>query len=194
MERVTHSGIPGIGKVSWGDHVCHFYRTRSEMVESVVPYLVAGLKNHERCMLGAGSPFYADDVRRELTRAVPDFEKRAGKGQITIFDHHDWYTNNPSTNPVQDLLRTEERALADGYKGLRCGGNISWITRKDWTTWLEYEKNVSKAMKNRRILAICSYDVTKCEGPEVFDAMRHHHFTVAKHDGDWGLFERKRRK
>ena len=142
MAQVTQSGIRGIGKVSWGDHVCHFYRTRAEMVESVVPYLVAGLRNHERCMLGAGSPFYAEEVRAALARSVSDFEDRVATGQVTLFDHHEWYTNNPSTNPVRDLLRTEEKALEDGYEGLRCGGNISWITRKDWKSWLSGRKIV----------------------------------------------------
>jgi hypothetical protein len=133
--RSIDTGIPGVGKVSWGKHICQLFRSKSDLVQSIVPYILAGLRNNERIMSGAGMPFYADEVKGELIKVHPRFEERLDKGQITVFDHHEWYMSNPSEDPVKDLLPTEKQALTDGYRGLRCGGNISWITRKDWTSF-----------------------------------------------------------
>jgi hypothetical protein len=135
----TSSGIPGIGKVPWGTHLCHFFRSRADLIESIVPYFVAGLKNNEQCMWGAAAPLYADEARRELKKAFPAAERLEREGRIAIFDHHEWYTENRSADPVKDLLQVEEKALKEGRKGLRCGGNISWLTQHDWGPFYLYE-------------------------------------------------------
>lgn len=83
----------------------------------------------------------------------------AGEGRITIFDHHEWYTENPSADPVKDLLAAEQHAVKAGRKGLRCGGNISWLTQQDWGPFYDYETRVTRAVHGRRILAICSYNL-----------------------------------
>jgi hypothetical protein len=141
----TPSGIPGIGKVPWGTHLCHFFHRREDLVESIVPYFVAGLKNNEQCMWGAAAPLYADEARRELAKAYPAAERLEREGRITIFDHHEWYTENPSADPVKDLLAAEQHAVKAGRKGLRCGGNISWLTQQDWGPFYDYERRASPA-------------------------------------------------
>lgn len=189
MSAKTDTGIPGIGPVAWGKHLCHFYRTREDLLHSLVPYFVAGLLNNERCFVGAGTPFYGNEIQAELARRMPDLADRLRRGQITIFDHHDWYFGNAAQDPVADLLHVEKDALAQGYAGLRCSGNISWMTRKDWPTFRAYEQKVTRAVAGRRILAVCSYDLTRCEGVETFEAIQAHHFTVARHDHSWDLLE-----
>jgi hypothetical protein len=189
MSIKTDTGIPGVGHVAWGKHLCHFYRTRDDLLHSIVPYFVAGLLNNERCFVGAASPLYGNEIQAELARRVPDLSDRLQSGQITIFDHHDWYVGNASRDPVADLLEVEKKALARGYAGLRCGGNISWITRKDWLAFRAYEEKVTRILAGRRIVAVCSYDLTRCEGVETFEAIQAHHYTVARHAHDWELLE-----
>lgn len=183
----TSSGIPGIGKVPWGTHLCHFYRTREDLIESIVPFFIAGLKNNEQCMWGTAAPLYADEARRELARAYPDFSRRDAEGRISIFDHYEWYSDNPRANPVKDLLQAEEKALKAGRKGLRCGGNISWLTRLDYAPFYTYETAVTRAVRGRRILAICSYNLDLCEGAHVYESIRNHHHTVGRGARSWEL-------
>jgi len=185
--RATASGIPGIGKVPWGTHLCHFYRTREDLLDSIVPYFAAGLKNREMCVWGTASPLYADDARAELARVVPDLARLERQGRIEIFDHYDWYTENRNGDPVKDLLLLEAKALKTGLKGLRCGGNISWLTRRDCPAFSAYETRVSLAVRRRRILAICSYNLDLCEGAHVYDSIRNHHDTVGRRNNDWEL-------
>jgi hypothetical protein len=189
MAEATQSGLPGIGEVDWGKHICFFYRTRREVADAVVQYLTAGLKNNERCIFGAGTPFHADEVLEALSKALRKLKLVPGKDQLSLFDHHDWYTHNREKDPIQDLLRIERQALRDGYQGLRCGGMISWITRKDWKPFFAYEANVTSAIQGRRILAMCSYNVAQCEGEEAYAAVRTHHYSVAKREKVWDVFK-----
>ena len=185
--RGTSTGIPGIGKAPWGTHLCHFYRTREDLLHSVIPYFIAGLKNREQCMWGTAAPLYADEARAEMARAFPDFTRLEREGRIAIFDHHQWYAENGNGDPVRDLLQAEEKALKAGLKGLRCGGNISWLTQHDWDAFYAYESKVSLAVRKRRILAICSYNLHQCQGTQVYESIRNHHFTLGRRDHDWEM-------
>src|SRR6187431_882541 len=115
MAGTTFSGIPGVGEVDWGKHICHFYRSRRELVQVVLKYILAGLRNNERCIFGAGAPFYAEELKTELLRTV----RTTGplrEDQLTLFDHHEWYVHNALKDPVRDLLRIETQALNDGFR------------------------------------------------------------------------------
>ncbi|HEX7158779.1 MAG TPA: MEDS domain-containing protein, partial [Edaphobacter sp.] len=55
---LTRYGVPGIGKVPFGTHVCHFRRVREDLIDTLAPYFAAGLRNNERCVWV--TPFPAD--------------------------------------------------------------------------------------------------------------------------------------
>ena len=44
------SGIAAVGDVPWGTHFCQFYRTESDLADTLVPYFEAGLRNDESCL------------------------------------------------------------------------------------------------------------------------------------------------
>lgn len=183
----TSSGIPGIGKVPWGTHLCHFYRTREDLIESIVPFFIAGLKNNEQCMWGTAAPLYADEARRELARAYPDFSRREAEGRIVVVDHYDWYVGNSKAGPVKDLLQAEGRARKSGRTGLRCGGNVSWLTRLDYSGFYAYESRLTRAVRHRRILVLCSYNLDLSEGAHVYESIRNHRHTVGRGARSWEL-------
>jgi hypothetical protein len=54
------------------------------------------------------------------------------------------------------LLEEEERALAEGYNGLRITGNTSFLTPGDWPTFMEYEQALSARFHCRRIVTIAA--------------------------------------
>jgi hypothetical protein len=186
-QHLTESGIPGITTVPWGTHVCLYYRTREDLVHGVIPYLAAGLKNGEKCVWGTSSPLYPDEIRTELAGVVPEFDRQERTGRIEIRDHHEWYAGHLDSDPAKDLLRLEKEALQAGFTGLRCGGSISWLTRQDWPTFHAYEMRLNRAVHDRRILAICCYNVEQCEGIHVYESMRNHHFSLGRGDREWEL-------
>jgi len=43
-------GIPGTSKVHWGEHLCAFFYTRTDLLNLVVPYIKTGLEDNEFCL------------------------------------------------------------------------------------------------------------------------------------------------
>jgi len=48
--QLTPCGIPGIGDIPYGSHLCHFYAQRRDLIDSLVPFFEAGLENNEHCL------------------------------------------------------------------------------------------------------------------------------------------------
>lgn len=50
LHPLTDCGLPGIGEIPYGLHMCHFYETRDQLAAALVPYFAAGLRSGERCI------------------------------------------------------------------------------------------------------------------------------------------------
>lgn len=189
----TQSGIPGVGYLAWGDHICHFYGTKEDLVDSLVPFFKAGLDNKEKCLWVASQPFCAQDARAALGSVVADLAEREARGQIRILEPQEWYLKN-SAFTCDDVLRgwlqEEIGALNQGYTGMRVNGNTYWVSQgSQWETFLQYESCITQAFRGRRIIVMCSYCLSRCSGKDVLDIMRYHQFGVAKRDGSWEIME-----
>ena len=44
------TGLSVIGAMPWGTHFCHFYETKQDLLDMLVPYFKAGLENKEFCL------------------------------------------------------------------------------------------------------------------------------------------------
>jgi hypothetical protein len=86
----------------------------------MVPYFIAGLRENERCLWITAPPLPAHEASQALRAASDDFDQWYGSlGRLKGLDViHFW-------------LEEEERALAEGYNGLRITGNASFLTPGD---------------------------------------------------------------
>lgn len=186
----TDCGIPSIGKIRWGSHFCHFYRGKDELLESLVPYFEAGLKNNERCLWVTSEPFRAGEACGELEKRVPQLASLIEEGQIEIRDFGDWYQSETKLDDVAGAwMQQEQDALAQGFVGLRVAGNASFLKRELWTEFSEYERKVNRLFEGRRIVALCSYDLRQCQVSDIFHVVRNHRFTIDRRDGVWEVLE-----
>src|SRR3977135_2824524 len=48
--ELRQTGIRLVGDVPWGTHFCHFYETKEDLLDILVPYFKAGLENNESCV------------------------------------------------------------------------------------------------------------------------------------------------
>lgn len=186
------SGIPAVGDIPWGSHFCQFYAEREDLVDGLVPYFKAGLENNELCLWVASDPFRADDARTMLRSAVPDLDDRIRDGQIEILDHEEWYMRSgkrTAAEVLQGWVHRHDRALAEGYAGLRLTGNTYWLQRSDWTGFVEYESRVSQTFQGHHIIGLCSYCTGTCQGKDVLDVVRNHQFALAREGGEWQVIE-----
>lgn len=190
--ETSPSGLPSVGPLSWGSHFCQFYSHREDLIESLVPYFQAGLRQHERCLWITSQPFGVEDARSALRSAAPEVDTCIMRGQLEIIDHRDWYlrTHQVDTDTMlEQWVRSCSQALADGYAGLRLTGNIYWLERKDWASFLQYEQKVNHTFRRHRILGLCSYCLERCHSEGILDVVQHHDFALARRHGSWDLIE-----
>jgi two-component system, sensor histidine kinase PdtaS len=193
LTHMTSCGLPGIDSVPFGTHACHFYKDRDELIAALVPYFVAGLRANERCLWITASPLPAGEALDELRAAWPDADSAIDAGKLRIIDFDAWYNRigqMKGPDVVQLWLEEEERAIEDGFNGLRVTGNISFLTPDTWSPFMDYEKAVSTRFKNRRIVALCSYLVTQCENGELSEVMHAHNCALERDDTTWRVVPR----
>src|ERR1700730_12784085 len=44
------TGISAVGDLPWGTHLCHFYDTKGDLIDILLPFFQAGLEANEYCM------------------------------------------------------------------------------------------------------------------------------------------------
>jgi len=84
--QVTPTGIPGIGALSWGTHVCQFYDGREDLADYLVP-TSRPVSSTRSIASGSPRPLSVEDAQMLLRAAVPDLDTRAGRGQIEFVDY-----------------------------------------------------------------------------------------------------------
>ena len=185
------SGISTVGDVPWGTHYCHFYETKQDLLDSLIPYSIAGLENHELCV-GVIDPLVEPDARAEFIRDFPAATEHFRKGDIQLVPYADWYLKNGSFDlhrAVENLKEKLAEASAKGYAGLRVKLNQAWLTEADWENFSQYEQHLNELVVNQRLIVCCTYSLAAAKGGALFDVARIHQFAIAKRYGNWEVLE-----
>jgi hypothetical protein len=188
--HISSIGFPGLGAAPYGLHLCHFFPTRQELIDGLVPYFEAGIDNNERCIWVTSSPLPAQDALIEVSK-VQKLRRAVSLRQLSVFDAVEWYGEPETFNAeqiIQRWLEEEQSALADGFQGLRIAGNTSFVPRASWDQLIEYERKLQDRIKDRRIIACCSYLRERCGSVEVLEVVRCHHGSLDRAGDHWNLF------
>ena len=191
------TGIDIVGDVRWGTHLCHFYRKKEDLTEILIPYFTVGLQNNELCMWITSDPLGAEDAKATLRKAVGNLDDYIDKGQIEIVDSGEWYTKSGRFEPDMVLngwVNKENEAVKRGFDGLRAAGNISWLERRDWREFANYEAEIDKVIGDYRMIAICSYCIDRCVASDVIDVVDNHRFTLIRKEREWAAIESSQRR
>ncbi|OGX18262.1 MAG: hypothetical protein A3K83_06115 [Omnitrophica WOR_2 bacterium RBG_13_44_8b] len=197
VEKLRKTGIGVVGDVHWGTHFCQFYQTKQDLIDILVPYFKAGLKNNEFCMWVTSEPLGVEEAKKAMAKAVPDLKKYLRKGQIEIIPHTDWYLKGGSFNSRRVLnswVNKLNRAQAKGYAGLRLTGNTFWLEKKNWGEFTDYEEEINSVIGEYKMIAVCTYSLDKCGSLEVIDVVRNHQFALIKRAGKWEIIQSLERK
>ena len=110
--EVPSTELSGL-RVAWGERLCHFYRSEEQLLGLLVPYFRQGLEHAERCLWIAGSTRASEKARQSIASLAA---RQHSPEQLEVVEMDDW------TPDVDAWSREQERALAQGYSGLRlCG-------------------------------------------------------------------------
>lgn len=187
---MRESGISNVGQVSWGAHLCQFYRGWQDLADIVVPYLKAGLEGNECCIWVTGDLLPVAKAEQALRAAVPDFDRRRQLGQVEVLDSREWYLAGGAFDAgrVFEAGRLKlEIALACGYAGLRMAGDMSWVGAEDWDQVIEYEEAANRMMGQAPVLALCCYPLAKTPASGSPKLTRAHSFALAPAGDGWDV-------
>jgi C4-dicarboxylate-specific signal transduction histidine kinase len=194
METETpKTGIDVIGDiVAWGTHFCLFYETKEDLFDTLISYCKSGLENQEYCMWIVADPLRVEEARDALKDAVSELDRYLADSRLEIARARDWFLQggtfdgNRVTGGWYEKLA---RVSARGYAGIRVTGDTTWLTKKDWRHFCDYEDGLNEVIGNQRLAVLCTYPLAGCGAPQILDVVRTHQFVLARRHGSWDVVE-----
>ncbi len=194
--QLRKTGLPFLGDVPWGTHICQFYKTSEDLVEMLGPYFQAGLENNEFCMWITSNSLSVKEARRAIRRPIPQFDKYEERGQFQIVPCGEWFLKDGNFElklAAERWIEKLDQALTLGYDGMRATGdvtgNIASIEKVDWGDFAEYERVLDRTIEHFKMIILCTYALDKCRAAGLVDVLRSHQVALMKTDGVWERLE-----
>src|SRR6266404_4994896 len=210
--ELRKTGISVVGDVPWGTHFCHFYETKEDLLNILIPYFKTGLENNEFCVWVVSDPLGEKEARNAFRQAVSEADRYLAAGHIQIVPHTvflsrqqtsptgrieivpytDWYLKGGFFIAERVIGGWNEKlaeALARGHAGLRANGNEAWLTEENRKDFLQYEKTLDQELAGQRMIVLCSYPLTSSSAAQIFDVVNTHQLAVVRRRGNWEVLE-----
>jgi C4-dicarboxylate-specific signal transduction histidine kinase len=150
------------------------------------------LESGEYCLWIVAEPLTVEEARDALKDAVPDLDRYLADSRLEIASARDWFLQGGTfdgkrlTDAWYEKLA---RVSARGYAGMRVTGDTTWLTKKDWRHFCDYEDGLNDVIGNQRLAVLCTYPLAACGAPQILDVVRTHQFVLAKRHGSWDVVE-----
>ena len=189
-DHATESGYIGNGPSSI--HFCKFHTNPRELVDTLVPYFAAGLRQNEFCVWVTSDPSGVEGARIGLREVAPHFDRYFDMGQIEIWDYRDWYLRGGHFDADRVLgqwVEKEKQSQDSGYKRLRVTGDTAWLRKEDWADFMAYEAEVNRVLPQHSIIGLCTYPVDGCTAEAALEVIRNHQMVLGLTAGEREMTE-----
>ena len=98
-----------------------------------------------------------EEAKEALKKAVPYLSTYLEKGQIEIIPSSHRYLSegvSDSDRILNGWVEKLNRALANGYEGLRLSENTFWLEKEDWNDFSDYEKEIDRVICDYKMIAL----------------------------------------
>jgi DNA-binding CsgD family transcriptional regulator len=189
---LRRTGITPLTLLPWGSHICLFYETVEDLLETQIGYFGAGLVDNDLCVWAMPDAIDRDRAMAALRKAIPGFDAYLAKGGFELLPASQWYLSEnefDARRVIRGWHAKLDIALAKGFNGLRVSGNAFWMDTHIWRTFSQYEAELSDAIAGTRMLVLCTYALDESRAADFLDVARSHHFSIIRRHGDWELVE-----
>src|SRR6266481_2746875 len=187
------AGVDVVGDVAaWGAHFCLFYETKQDLLDTLISYCKSGLEREEYCLWIVAEPLTIEEARAALKNAVPDFDRHIAGSRLEIVPARDWFLPGGAFDGKTLTASWYEKLAslsARGYPGMRITGDTTWLSKKEWTHFCDYEDGLNEVIGNQRLAVLCTYPLAACGAPQILDVVRTHQFVLARRHGSWDVLE-----
>jgi C4-dicarboxylate-specific signal transduction histidine kinase len=187
------ASVDVVGDVAaWGAHFCLFYETKQDLLDTLISYCKAGLERDEYCLWIVAEPLTIDEARATLKNAVPDLDRYLAGSRLEIVSARDWFLPSGVFDGKRLTASWYEKLAslsARGYPGMRITGDTTWLSKKEWTHFCDYEDGLNEVIGNQHLAVLCTYPLAACGAPQILDVVRTHQFVLARRHGNWDVLE-----
>ena len=191
-DTLTRSGIDPVGDLAWGAHICLFYETPEDLIETHAEYFGAGLASNEFCLWVLSDPLTPDEAIEGLRPLIPDFDRHLEAGNMALVPGYKWYLRGEQVDPERitgGWSAKLDDALARGFRGMRASGNAFWLESNLWEDFKAYEASLSSYLEDKKMIVLCTYPLYAARSVDVLDVARAHQFAIARRHGRWEFLE-----
>jgi len=181
MESTT----PRLGTLRPSDHVCFPYESEEDKATTLVAFIREGLARGERCLFIGAADDQHDLVAR-LEAAEVAAERALERGALVLATQGETYLRTGRFDPEDALALMEgltERALGDGFVGLRATGEASGpLPDELWQKVVRYEALLNERLGRRPFVALCRFYAGHGAAERVRDVLRTHPHALVRGD------------
>jgi DNA-binding CsgD family transcriptional regulator len=185
---LRNSGIPFIDQVNWGSHLCAFYETPHDLLDTVAGYFTAGIAMNEMSVWALPDDARSDRAESRLRAMIPQFDEHVGSGRLRFVTAADRYmVDGQFDAEAFDAFWAAllDQALANGHDGMRISGEALWLAKQPRADAPTSERCVERLLAGRRMIVLSTYHLAASRAADLLDAVEARHPVVARRDGDW---------
>ena len=87
---------------------------------------------------------------------------------------------------LKNWLSKVSQAETQGFAGLRITGNPFWLrTENDWSQFGSYDQAVTEAIRDKHVIALCTYPGPICRGDHVHRVLSTHRSALFAENDHW---------
>ncbi len=170
-----------IGELNSGAHLVLLYESEDEFREALVPFMRQGLERGQKLVF-----LYKDHtpetIKEYLGKASVDTAAAVEKGALDLRTSETLYGIPGILEPQKMLgaLKAEtDRALREGYTGLRLAGEVTWQAENPETVdQYHYHSDMNELLPHIECLTLCLYDARRAHPDAVRRILMTHPFVL----------------
>jgi DNA-binding CsgD family transcriptional regulator len=171
------AGIPGVGKIERGIHLCALYSGPVERDDLLMPFVHAGLREGDRCLC------LIDQVEPQQLRQrlvdVNDDDHELRTGQLDVDRASTVYLESgrfSAENMAAFLKDTASTAAENEFPHMRVAGEMSWVLPgpPGAEEFFEYESSLNDMDTQIPSVLMCMYDLELFGTSMLVDVLKTH--------------------
>lgn len=187
-----NSGIENVGKIHWGTHIAHLFKSKGDYFDVIVPCIKTGLINNELCLFVYSNYTDYKEIMSTFSDSIDDIDKYIESGQLVLMSYKDWYLKDNSFNEFRVNNQWKDyvdKALDNRFDGLRAVADTSWLEKSFFRTFQNYEKKANDIIPDLQFIAICLYDANKLDIFEVAEITKNHGYLIGRKENKMEVIE-----